>query len=51
MILPNIASVSKHRCQRVAIFLREIRHSAPVVTGRMISSVKKTGIIFLTFTA
>jgi len=51
MILPNIASGSTHRRQRVATFLRKIRHSSPVAAWIVISPVRKTGIIFLTFTA
>jgi hypothetical protein len=51
MILTYLASGCTYRCQRVAAFLRIIRHSAPVAAWIVISPVRKTGIIFLTFTA
>jgi len=39
-------------CRRhVATFCRKTRHLSLAVTGKAISAVSKTGIIFLTFTA
>jgi len=51
MILPYLASESTHSCQRVAKFLRKIRHLSPIAAWIVISPVRKAGIIFLTFTA
>jgi len=51
MILPYLASGSTHRHWCFVTFLRKIRHSASVMTGNAISAARKTGIIFLTFTA
>jgi len=49
--LTHLASGCTYRCQCVAIFFRMIRYSAPVAAWIVISLVRKTGIIFLTFTA
>jgi hypothetical protein len=51
MILPYLASGSTHLSQRVAIFPGKIRNPALAITGSTISTARKTGIIFLTFTA
>jgi len=51
MILPYPASGSTHLRQRVATFRRKMRNPAPVMTGSTISTARKTGIIFLIFTA
>jgi hypothetical protein len=51
MILPYPGSVSTHLRQRFAIFPRKMTDPVPEMTGSTINSARKTGIIFLTFTA
>jgi hypothetical protein len=51
MILPYLVSGSTYLRQRVATFRRKMRNLAPAMTGSTISAARKTGIIFLTFTA
>jgi hypothetical protein len=51
MILPYSGSGRTHIRQRVAIFPRKIRNLSSAMTGSTISAARKTGIIFLTFTA
>jgi len=51
MILPDLASGSTLLRQRFATFRRKMRNPAPAMTGSMINAARRTGIIFLTFTA
>jgi hypothetical protein len=51
IILPYPGSERTHIRQRVAIFPRKIRNLSPEMIGSTISADRKTGIIFLTFTA
>jgi len=51
MILPLYAGRSTHRCQRVVMFRRKVRNLSPVVARNTVRTVRKIGIISLTFTA